>query len=244
MTGLALQVPVQGVPSEPDPDAVAASFAVLGAGGKSKIAGHAICVKRRSESTTLIPRPDGFEVSAGGMRYVHVEDTIPNGTIQSLQAECSEGREVLGGAAGALVDAGHLNASYPIDAGDSNPTPDDGWHGFLFNSGGGAPPAFAQAFCQRREAPMVKHLRYEAGDAVTIPAPGSESAVVRCPRHRSVAGGGVFVTGSSEQAAVVASTPVDLGDPDHAPDDGWLGKVVNEAGASKTLTVHVTCGEG
>ena len=36
-----------------------------------------------------------------------------------------------------LSDALEVASSFPIDSGDSNPVPDDGWHGVANNDGSG-----------------------------------------------------------------------------------------------------------
>jgi hypothetical protein len=119
--------------------------------------------------------------------------------------------------------------------------PDDGWQGFMLDSQGDG-SAEVQAFCQRHEAPMVEALRYVASDPETMFAPGSGTAVARCGANRSVAGGGVFVSGSVLEAPLVRSAPIDLGDADDVPDDGWSAKALNESGLGKTVVAHAICG--
>lgn len=225
-----------------NPSLHSTSFGVLGPGPKSKITTNAICVRRRSPGTVVKPQGGGeFVVKAGGMRYVHV-GVEPSGVgPESVDAGCGKGREVLGGASNASTDVGHLNATYPIDGADSNETLDDGWQGFMFDAQGDGSPD-VQAFCQSRDAPIVKTLTYVAGDPETMLAPGSATAVARCTSNRSVAGGGVFVSGSVPEAMLVRSVPIDLGDPDNVPDDGWSGKALNQSGLGKTVVAHAICG--
>jgi hypothetical protein len=36
--------------------------------------------------------------------------------------------------------------------------------------------------------------------------------------------------------------PIDLGDADDVPDDGWSAKALNESGLGKTVVAHAICG--
>jgi len=63
-----------------------------------------------------------------------------------------------------------------------------------------------------------------------------------CPRGTHVTGGGVRLAGADQGAIFLArSGPVDLGDGNEAPDDGWAPRGFNEEGR-RDMIVHAVCG--
>jgi hypothetical protein len=55
----------------------------------------------------------------------------------------------MGGGVGTASNAEDVNATRPIDGGDGNRAPDDGWVGFIQNNGGTAARATVHAICLR-----------------------------------------------------------------------------------------------
>ena len=49
------------------------------------------------------------------------------------------------------------------------------------------------------------------------------------------------MSGAIAQARLLASVPVDDGDPGALPDDGWRGAAFNDTGTAKKLSVYAIC---
>jgi hypothetical protein len=77
-------------------------------------------------------------------------------------------------------------------------------------------------------------VRYvvETGPGVNADSIGGVTA--KCPRRTVVVGGGFAENGTTIDMRMVSSKPVDRGDGDSAPDDGWAVEMYNEPGASST----------
>jgi hypothetical protein len=130
----------------------------------------------------------------------------------------------------------HINSSHPIDGGDGDRVPDDGWRVRVF-SGTGSPSLYV--VCARHV-----DLSYRKSKPVTT-GTGSESSRTKtrnvgCGR-RHVVGGGARLSGLINRGRLVASGPVDAGDADEIPDDRWLSKAYNLGGISTKLTGFAIC---
>jgi hypothetical protein len=234
-------VGLDGVSARPRTDWFSAWFSMLGTGPRSRIVSYVICAKRRSPGSTLIKTEQGFEVRAGGLLYVRTIDQIDGAAL--IESDCGSGREVTGGGTLTLSDEGHLGGSYPVIPGDPQMRV-RAWRGWLYDADASTSTAHIDAICQHHSKPLVSHLQYVTRGPVPVTAPATRTAVARCRGNRVVAGGGVFVNGNVSEAEVTLSAPVDLGDGNGAPDDGWTARVLNETGAAKSLSVFAICGRG
>jgi hypothetical protein len=86
-------------------------------------------------------------------------------------------------------------------------------------------------------------VRYvvEEGPGINPDSVGEVTA--KCPRGTVVVGGGFHENGTAIHMRMVGSQPVDRGDGNTAPDDGWLVKVFNETGgpSTNTPTAYAVC---
>jgi hypothetical protein len=64
---------------------------------------------------------------------------------------------------------------------------------------------------------------------------------VKCPKGRSVVGGGIYMSGSNSEIFVSATRPWDSFDDDERADDGWFVRAANIAGGKKVMTAHAMC---
>jgi hypothetical protein len=67
------------------------------------------------------------------------------------------------------------------------------------------------------------------------------SAEARCPNRYHVLGGGVLDSGSFNTEQVNASFPVDGGDANTAPDDGWIVRLDNLTATTHGFEVFAVC---
>ena len=69
--------------------------------------------------------------------------------------------------------------------------------------------------------------------------------IAKCPKRTVVVGGGFAETGTPIHMRMVASQPVDRGDKNNTPDDGWTVRMYNESGGSNTnsASAYAVCEE-
>jgi hypothetical protein len=151
----------------------------------------------------------------------------------TLTANCPGTRHVVGGGAaagqsGSIADA-YVNSSYPIDDGDRNKAPDDGWRARLY--GANQSDAVAVAVCAKTK-PRYRRLDATASDIV----------VVDCPASRHVLGAGFRVHGDPSTSWMHAATLYDdsSDEPDTVPDDR-VG-FDEAAEGDQRVTAHAICG--
>src|SRR5215211_793857 len=87
------------------------------------------------------------------------------------------------------------------------------------------------------------HYIVEQGPGVNPDSIGE--AVAKCPKGTVVVGGGCHENGTSIHMRIVSSQPIDRGDRNNAPDDGWSVKLFNETGGLNTnfANVYAVCEE-
>jgi hypothetical protein len=178
--------------------------------------------------------------SAGGFTYIQSDSVALNAGEGGIpQADCPMGTKVVGGGvtpSSSPLEESRINSTYPIDTGDGDEKTDDGWEGDVYNISGAQKNFAAYAVC--RESGSVK---YRAKRVRGIPASDSGTATVKCPRGARVAGGGLFVGGALAEGYVNRTYPIDGGDQDTKPDDGWRGRGYNLATGNTSVRAHVTC---
>jgi len=82
-------------------------------------------------------------------------------------------------------------------------------------------------------------LTYVLKDA-PVPADTQASKSIRCPSGTEVTGGGAYTSGGTVDDEVATSAPVDAGDRDRIPDDGWQAEL-NAPGQDHVLTAYAIC---
>ena len=154
--------------------------------------------------------------SAAGPRYVtNSSESISTGQV-TVQAHCRENEQVSGGgvlSSGVYGDA-RINGSYPVDAGDGDSVPDDGWGATVDNVSGATVDVTVYAICGSLD------LAYREKD-LTV---GQVVTKIGCPGSRRVVGGGASSAGTFAQATYLDNDyPFDTdSDHDSIPDNAWL----------------------
>lgn len=160
-------------------------------------------------------------------------------SVVGADAACPDGTHVVGGGfTGSDVRTRAvqfwINSAGPFDGPDANDLPDDGWKGRGFNRSGTDKRAIVHAICSNDPVQYVSRSRSLS--------PGSAGAIrVACPQGTHVSGGGASLDGAATEAFLSASSPRDMKDVDHEPDDGWFAHAYNQGGSTKTLSVHAVC---
>jgi len=174
-----------------------------------------------------------------GLRYREQGRVIPPGRAK-LTAKCPAGTEVLGGG-GWVQRAGtsFIRESFPVDLGDADKRPDDGWRVGVYNGTAMNLGAMVTAICLKVDRWRLSYRR-QVADAVQ--ADNVAHPVVSCPEGSSAAAGGASVERAPGEAWLNATRPVDDGsDADAVPDDGWEAYLYNASGDAKKTTAYAIC---
>jgi hypothetical protein len=179
----------------------------------------------------LAAAPAAADVSAKGLRYVSVTDSVEDNSQEGTQAICPNNEPVISG--GVFADAGYeprveINTTRPYDD-DGDERLDDGWIAYVQNLNGGNPPSASYtvfAICDKK----AKESDYRYKASATVPAPeGSQVGVpMNCPNDEPGVGGGVSSSGFlNDEMALNTARPFDDGDSGKRMDDGWSVYVDN-----------------
>jgi hypothetical protein len=154
---------------------------------------------------------------AGGVSYRLDHHRFDPGEHSHAEAACPKGKHVAGG--GFVIASPNspgtypVNDSFPVDRGDGDRRPDDGWR----VTGTDYPAevvADSEAMCTDGD------YRYRAKSKPVDPGypPGVKASCGG--KHWHVVGGGASLTGTADNQ-LTSNGPFDGGDADKAPDDGW-----------------------
>jgi hypothetical protein len=155
--------------------------------------------------------------------------TVPSSASpgRTASVSCEPGSRLAGGGAFIATSDSFINSSYPSGAGT--------WRTRIYDTVGGLGGMVVYAVCRNRRGVAIKSARKRL-------RPGrAGSATARCPRARHVSGGGGALSGPIADAHLAGTTPVDGGDRDRVPDDGWRVTAHNDAGGAKTLRAFAIC---
>jgi hypothetical protein len=172
------------------------------------------------------------------MRDVSGPAVAPPSAV-AAEAACPSGTHVVGGGfTGSDVRTRSvqfwINSMHPFDGPDANDLPDDGFTGRGFNRSGIDKRGIVDAICSS-DAVVYRSSSHSL-------SPGSAGiARVACPAGTHVSGGGASLDGAATEAFLSASSPRDMKDVDHEPDDGWFAHAYNQAGSTKTFSVYAAC---
>lgn len=168
--------------------------------------------------------------SGGRLTYASRRGTAEPASARQLTARCPAGTRVTGGGArlGGPIALLWLNSSYPIDAGDGDTKPDDGWRARGYNNSGLAEAMKVFAIC------ADLRVRYVSSAGID-----PNYTFVHCPGTTHVTGGGLRITGAADEAHVNSIDP--FADAVNPPDDGIVGLGANNSGPPKTVTTFALC---
>lgn len=201
-------------------------------------------------------RPDGWDSGANSdasgdqtltdhticsdqpLSYRSERAALPLDTDRTARADCPGDMHVASGGVN-IIEPDDLQRevveSYPVDDGDPDSEPDDGWVGRASNYGS-AGPAMLKVFA----VCTTKALSYRSS---THGVPGGTQVgdSVNCPPGTRVVGGGMEITkpGDVTESATVA--PFDGSDDDNKADDGWESWTNNEGAQKRRMTTWAVC---
>ena len=183
---------------------------------------------------------DGNLGSIGGFTYFTSSATMfPHSGISSTAAVCLPGSgHVVGG--GFDADTGSVGGlaleSTPVDSpDDADHKPDDGWRAAAFDTRTVSADVATYAICSNTK------VAYRSATRKVKPRK-SAKLTAHCPAGTKDTSGGVR-TGDFDTVQISSSYPVDDGDANKKPDDGWRVRVFNR-GARATVTAWAVCAKG
>jgi hypothetical protein len=165
----------------------------------------------------------------------HVESfpPTPPTSVASGVNLCAQGHVLGGGTLATIGPAkGFINTTNPYDSADADDIPDDGWQAYMAVLDGSG-SILVYNIC-RKAAPAYRSVQGSVDNKHSL------TVNAKCTSGH-VAGGGVYETGSAKAGHVLTTRPIDTGDADKIPDDGWSAKVYNETGITQTVTVTAIC---
>lgn len=163
---------------------------------------------------------------------------LPAGKQAAAVASCPQDTSVVGGGLeiGESNTATGMQSSYPVDGGDADATPDDGWRAVANSRSAGDKSLLAFAVCSK-----TGQYRYVARLKEPVANNSRAQVDAPCPPGRSLAGGGVKLSygGASTLYTVGATLPFDT-TADGTP-DAWRAVANNQSGINQDLTAYAIC---
>lgn len=183
-----------------------------GAGAAKDVTGDAICAKPKL------------------LRFAkHRKGTTVQDEPFKVKARCPRGTDLVGGGFDSEGNMDQTLISAPFDGGDGDGRPDDGWTARILASQDSR-HVRVRVICSDR-LDLAYRTETDTGD-------GTISAEAICPPGSVLTGGGATLSGD-EGGFPHDSEPIDFGDVDTVPGDGWNG--VAFAAADRTITTTVIC---
>ena len=174
---------------------------------------------------------------SGGLRYSSDSNAFDplNFGFASVDSGCGPPSwHRLGGGSSTFGDPAesYLQSGRPVDFGDVDDDPDEGFGASGIGLKGGTVTAYS--IC--RKGGGIKYVRKEIADGTSA----GRTAIVRCGGPRLRVTSGTF--GISPAASWTNSShPLDGADNGKVPDDGWQGRVRDGAGGPGGFTAYATC---
>lgn len=166
--------------------------------------------------------------------HYHV-DTVPNSPVgghqRAAQADCAAGEgHVVGGGGQIATTGSFIRQSFPEVVGGDN-----GWRIKVYDTvAGGIGGMSVDGICQ----PGPVHYPIATTE---LAAHHGGSTRALCPPGTHVAGGGGQEDGSGDVVHLAGAYPIDTGDSDHIPDDGFKAIGYNGTGLQQTLKAYAVC---
>ena len=174
----------------------------------------------------------------GALTYTQYDYPLTDNDQMSDYSSCGTKLDPIGG--GIYITGSGLgievNYTYPADSAVDPDKRPDGWEVGANSDGSGDQTLTDHLICSDLPLSYPKVGR-------SLPLDSDRSARANCPGDRHVASGGVYITDPNDlQREVVETYPVDDGDADKRPDDGWVGRASNYGSAGDTkLQVFAVC---
>ena len=193
--------------------------------------GVAIVATAAVASAAVVAGPAPAETtSAGKFRYVQRYFSVPAESESKREvARCPRRTHVYGGGTSAAQSFGRgvVNSSYPVDLGDRDRIPDDGWAVHYDNYMPRADSAIITAICGRAN-PKYRKANTQ------IPAYRSRTLSAQCPRGTYAWGGGASTRGPYNTFHLSQTFPSSA--------RAWRSTLANFKGTSRGGSVYVICG--
>jgi hypothetical protein len=170
------------------------------------------------------------DIDQGSEGGVHYWADTSTGDPATIKVRCRAGTHAAGGGFGGGMNGAEPSVLVPMDAGDRDRLPDDGWRARLADGGGET--VGAHLACTQRKLTYIRSV------PKTLVAGGIAQGIARCPPGTHVIGGGAAAAADVE---IDSSYPIDRDDPGGKPDDAWRVRVESRAAGESDFRVHAIC---
>jgi hypothetical protein len=177
--------------------------------------------------TAAVSLADVEQGSEGG---VHYRTDVSTDDPATIDVRCGPGTHATGGGFGGGMAGAAASVLVPLDGGDRDRRPDDGWRARL--AGGETETVAAYLTCTGGNA------AYAHSAVLRLPAGGAAKGTAKCPPGTHVIGGGAL---AAPRVEIDSSYPIDGDDSGQRPDDGWRVRVESGAGALTKFHVEAVC---
>jgi hypothetical protein len=173
----------------------------------------------------------------GDYRFRSAGFQVPDDTERGRTQACGKDHSVVGGgvySSASFAGEAEANSSGPVDLGDRDKVPDDGWRADVNNDedpGGASEGGVVYAICDTEH-----NLRYRSA-SLSIADGALEEKLVGCPQDRQAIGGGVISHSAYRHGLYVSDTYP-------AVNDRWAARVHNwptPDGEPRRMTVTSIC---
>ena len=170
------------------------------------------------------------DVGQGTEGGVHYRIDVSTNDPATIDVRCGSDTHAAGGGFGGGMGGAAPSILMPIDAGDRDRQPDDGWRARL--TGGSTDTVAAYLTCTSGKA------AYAHSAVLKLAAGGAAKGTAKCPPGTHVTGGGAL---SAPRVEIDSSYPIDGDDRGDKPDDGWRVRVESGAGGPTKFHVEAIC---
>jgi hypothetical protein len=176
---------------------------------------------------TAVSLADVEQGTEGGVHYrVDVSTADP----ATIDVRCGPDTHATGGGFGGGMAGAAASVLTPLDTGDRDRRPDDGWRARL--TGGSTDTVAAYLTCTSGKT------SYAHSAVLRLAAGGVATGTAKCPPGTHVTGGGAL---AAPRAEIHSSYPIDGDDKGNKPDDGWRLRVESGAGGPTKFHVDAVC---
>jgi len=190
-------------------------------------------------SVLIEPAAGAGSPASGSLKYPFLQFQVPSASqdglgVTSGVAPCPKGHpNVTGGG----IELGGDQSGLDLEVHTTGPLGRGSWAGLANNSSTSTASAKVTAICAKGDPRKFIHRQ----ETIAV-APKTEGVgTVTCPHRTKVTGGGVFTSGTSFKVEVAETGPIDIGDINSLPDNGWGGVANNGSTSAATMDVIAIC---
>jgi hypothetical protein len=163
-----------------------------------------------------------------GMKQKRIEvPDSPTGSRKNV-VKCGNGKTISGGGGSIGSSNSYTSSMFPKRA--------SRWERRVFDGVGGIGGMANYVVCVPEKDFVITKVKENVNGGVS-----SDVVVAECPDGRGVVGGGAKTSGPAGTLSLRDSRPVDIGDGDGIPQNGWAARAYNTDPGVQKLTAYAIC---